>query len=144
MNSIRNIAALMLTGLLLQGCDSSYHPYNGDSGFKFTPLATDQFEIIYVGNPESKQSDVEQQWHHTARELCRGGSYHSEMMQGGVESTHLIWGGELIPKEDQRYRVAGQIRCLAPNIADKQHGTAQRLTGINLPTDQFVSGRTSD
>ncbi|WP_286237468.1 hypothetical protein [Neptuniibacter halophilus] len=100
MNRVTALSAALLglSSLLLAGCDSSYHPYNGQSGFSFEPEGTAQYTLHYQGLATSRAEDLNVMWHHTARELCRGGAYH--------HSLHPL----------QDAKLSGRLHCLTPGL----------------------------
>ncbi len=144
MNRTKLFQTLLLGGILavITGCDSSYHSYNGHSGFKFEPLSIDSFVLKYYGTKRNSAEDVEIMWHHAAREICRGSGYQHIYTDIDSVQGRLPQGNELLPQSAIRHTLEGEITCLAPNIALKrQQG---RLLSDHLPADNLISGRTSD
>lgn len=122
MNRCKLFTILLLGGILAvtSGCDSSYRSYDGSSGFKFKPLSIDSYVLEYQGASRSSKQDVETMWHHAAREICRGAGYQHVLTAMEAQKGYGVTGNELIPKTTTRYRLTGEITCLAPNIALKQ------------------------
>jgi len=111
---------LILGSCLLNGCDSSYHLFDGLSGYKFATITPDRFSIQYYGNEKSSLSDVNAMWHHKARELCKGGAYEHNLLpveqrentdKQGIDASFL-------PK-DNNYLLKGEVTCLAPTYTAK-------------------------
>ncbi|MGH1460408.1 MAG: hypothetical protein ACRBB6_00060 [Neptuniibacter sp.] len=144
MNSVKFFNLLLLGGILsiTSGCDSSYHSYNGNTGFNFQPLSTDSYSLQYYGANNNSIQDVEVMWHHAAREICRGAGYQHTFTAADAVKEHSNLGNELIPKAPTRYALQGKITCLAPNIALKR--TQEGLFGDDFATDNFISRHTSD
>lgn len=134
--------ALLLGGIVVavSGCDSSYRSYDGNTGFKFTPVSIDHYILEYHGAPKNSKQDVETMWHHAAREICRGAGYQHRISQIEQHKGSASMGNELIPKEESRYKLQGEVTCIAPNIAQKRR--TNLLLGDYLTTNDFVSGRT--
>ncbi|MGB0204662.1 MAG: hypothetical protein ACPF9K_06390 [Neptuniibacter sp.] len=144
MNSIKLFNTLLLGGILAvtAGCDSSYHSYDGNSGFKFEPLSIDTYVLEYQGTSKNSKQDVEVMWHHAAREICRGAGYQHAITGTETQKDSIETGNELIPKTTTRFRLEGEITCLAPNIALKrQEG---KLFSDHLTTDNLISRSTTD
>ncbi|WP_415896615.1 hypothetical protein [Neptuniibacter sp. QD57_21] len=136
------LSSLLLGGLLLSGCDSSYHAFDGKSGFSFTPINSDEYSVEYIGDKKSSQKDVETMWHHAARELCRGGAYQHQIFSRTSEKQALkqYGGGNILPPESTTYQVKGDILCLAPNLANKAVIKDRVLLGKHFSSDQLESG----
>jgi hypothetical protein len=144
MNSIKLFNVLLLGGILAltSGCDSSYHSYDGRSGFKFEPLSIDTYVLEYQGNTQSTKQDVEVMWHHAAREICRGAGYQHVLTDIETQKDSIGTGNELVPKPTTRHRLEGEITCLAPNIAVKrQEG---KLFSDHLTTNDLISRSTTN
>lgn len=135
------VSSLLLGGLLLSGCDSSYHAFDGKSGFSFTPISSDEYSVEYIGDKRSSQQDVETMWHHTARELCRGGAYQHQIFSRTSEKKAVTqYGGGNILPESTTFQVKGDILCLAPNLANKGVIKDEVLLGKHFPSNQLESG----
>ncbi|MGI1668785.1 MAG: hypothetical protein K6L74_00520 [Neptuniibacter sp.] len=141
-NKLFNI--LLLGGILsvTSGCDSSYHLHDGHSGFIFEPLSTDTFVLQYHGTDRNSAEDVEVMWHHAAREICRGAGYQHHFTDHESEQGGSLKGNELIPQTSVRYKLAGEITCLTPNIALKRE--QGQLFSDHLTTNNLISGHTPD
>ncbi len=145
MHSRNKALSLLFAGCLLSGCDSNYHAFDGQSGYQFEVVSNDQYKLAYIGHPLSNMKDVEVMWHHTARELCRGGAYQHLYQQKKVqtETATIAYENSLVPKQATHYQLSGELTCLAPTYGVKQGG-AEVLAGSDLTTDELVSGRTAN
>lgn len=141
MNKAKQSLALLLGSLLLSGCDSSYHAFDGQSGFKFQVLEKDRYALQYFGSDKNTVQDVEQMWHHTAREVCRSGTYLHQLNShrvGNIKGSGMK-GGNIIPKSAERHIVTGIVLCGTPNFANKMDGNKGLLLGEDLSANEFKS-----
>lgn len=136
---------LLLSGVLA-GCDSTYHAFDGESGYKFEALNGDSFAVQYYGNRLNSQKDVEVMWHHKARELCKGGAYQHHIIsnQPLMTGKQVVMNAGLIPKGESHFLVDGEVSCLAPSLAIKLNQESEILSDKNLATHQLIGGSSSD
>ena len=140
MKRLRKYSVYLLGATLISGCDSSYHAFNGVSGFSYEEIKPHTYQLSYTGSPEDRLIDVETMLHHTARELCRGGAYNLSEKRSMVEraSTQLTAAGS----DESVHKVEGELQCLAPNYA--LHMQNSFLFGKNFATNELKRGGTSD
>jgi len=143
MKRLRSLSLLLLGGALLTGCDSSYHAFDGQSGFSFAPLSDDQYQLEYRGDRKSSAQDVETMWHHAARELCRSGLYQHAIYTRSSKRADSN-GGNIVPDMIKTHQVKGEVFCLAPNFSQKVIKGDDTLLGKNLAADHFKSRSATD
>lgn len=135
------LTTLFIFGAFITGCNSSYHEFNGKSGYKFETLNSDQFAVQYYGNAHSSMKDVETMWHHKARELCKGGAYHHKITTKRplLKGNKIVMDGSLIPKPAAHYFVDGEISCIAPSLAIKLNQEKGNSLGEDFTSNQLIS-----
>ena len=142
--SISRGCYIFLCMVMLGGCDSSYHAYDGRSGFSIQAVKPQAFHINYYGNTANTQQDVLTMWHHAAREQCKGGTYAHEITNmEPLSNAKLIWReGTIIPKNNAGHLIQGEVQCLIGDLGSLAH-YAKKSVNSDLSANHFVSGRPS-
>ncbi|MCP4596936.1 hypothetical protein [Neptuniibacter sp.] len=121
---IQRTSLILLFSTALNGCDSSYHAFDGNSGYRSNMITPDNFSLQYTGNQFDTKQDVETMWHHRARELCRGAAYQADHLTvTKVKNPGSLQSGETLPQAISHYYLSGEVLCLAPNLARKRKET---------------------
>lgn len=128
---------LFIGTILLTGCDSSYHAFDGKSGFEFQPLPQHRYELTYHGSAKDDPDRVKVMWQHTAREICRGSAYLYENTLSSQPIDELET--ELNAFGKTQHTVHGRLACLTPNYANRAHDNS--LFSEHFATNEFKSGR---
>ena len=133
---------MLLSCAALAGCDSSFHRFDGTSGYTVKAKANDLYQIEYTGRVTDSLKDIEMMWHHAARETCHGGSYQHRLDQPySLTNQQPEFGNALLPKEKVQTLLKGDVYCLAPNFAAKQ------MSGLSMEhftANEFIGGRTTN
>lgn len=115
----QTLTTIVLSSLLLAGCDNSYHTFDGKTGYQVSTIGTEKYKIAFYGHPHHSVKDIQQLWQHAAREVCRG-SYSLQALEKGEITSQAseMHQGTVIPSSGRLY-LKGTVNCLAGSLAGK-------------------------
>jgi len=103
--------AVVLSVLLLSGCDTTYQSMGWDGGYQEQILAMDHYRLSYQGNATTQDSWVLQSWHRRASELCPAGysvlSIHAPNTQSSEQAKEVFSN----PLTRRNPEAVGEIKC---------------------------------
>jgi len=103
---------VVLSALLLSGCDTRYQSMGWDGGYQEQVLATDHYRLSYQGNSTTQDVWVLQSWHRRASELCPAGysvlSIHAPNTESSEQAKEVFSN----PLTRRNPEAVGEIKCI--------------------------------